>query len=391
VGVLFDPLLGVLAVFAVYFLGREMGGRAGGLAAAAVAAVLPILTGYSLVGRIDHHAAEPILAAVPLTLLLRALGAESQRARDRLAAALGLVMAVSMSVWAGSIAPGLLVAVCLAVVVWWPSGGVDPDRFVRIGQRTFGIAALAVTPIVLIHPWTADGSFAYFAPTWLQPFAYATAWLSFAAAGLAARRWPERRWVPGATLVAVPPAALAVGVALFADLRQTAGAVLGYLGRGDVQISQVFESYPLLSFGWGGVMQQYGVIACGFPLLLAALVARCWIGPAAGKLTARVVLPWFAVTAAMAIGQIRLGSQFTPVWCALWGAAWVYATRGRSASGRSSSGSRSWRRRCASIACCICRPSRTSCSRTMRWCGYAMMAPARAMCGSPRFGRASAR
>ena len=328
VGVLFDPLLGVLAVFAVYFLGREMGGRAGGLAAAAVAAVLPILTGYSLVGRIDHHAAEPILAAVPLTLLLRALGAESQRARDRLAAALGLVMAVSMSVWAGSIAPGLLVAVCLAVVVWWPSGRVDPDRFVRIGQRTFGIAALAVTPIVLIHPWTADGSFAYFAPTWLQPFAYATAWLSFAAAGLAARRWPERRWVPGATLVAVPPAALAVGVALFADLRQTAGAVLGYLGRGDVQISQVFESYPLQSFGWGGVMQQYGVIACGFPLLLAALVARCWIGPAAGKLTARVVLPWFAVTAAMAIGQIRLGSQFTPVWCALWGAAWVYAARG---------------------------------------------------------------
>jgi dolichyl-diphosphooligosaccharide--protein glycosyltransferase len=328
VGVLFDPLLGVLAVLAVYFLGREMGGRAGGLAAAAVAAVLPILTGYSLVGRIDHHAAEPILAAVPLTLLLRVIGAGSQRARDRCAVALGLVMAASMGIWAGSIAPGLLVAVCLAFAVFWPPSGLDPERLVRFGRRTFAAAALAVTPVVLIHPWAADGSFAYFAPTWLQPFAYAVAWLSFAAAGLAARRWPEWRWARGAALVAIPPAALAVGVALFADLRQTSGAVVGYLGRGDVQISQVFESYPLLSFGWGGVMQQYGVIACGFPLLLAALVLRCWIGPAAGRLTARMVLPWFAVTAAMAIGQIRLGSQFTPVWCALWGAAWVYAARG---------------------------------------------------------------
>jgi len=327
VGVLFDPLLGVLAVLAVYVLGRELGGRAGGLAGAAIAAVLPILTGYSLVGRIDHHAAEPILAAVPLALLLRAVRAGSRRSAERVAVALGLVMAASMGIWAGSIAPGLLVAVCLAAVVLWPPGGADPDRLGRIGRRAFGVAALAVTPVVLIHPWAAEGSFAYFAPTWLQPFAYATAWLSFLAAGLAARRWPGRRLARGAALVAVPPAALAVGVVLFADLRHTAGEVLGYLGRGDVQISQVFESYPLLSFGWGGVMQQYGVIACGFPLLVAALAVRCWKRPAAGSLAARLVLPWFLITAAMAIGQIRLGSQFAPVWCALWGAAWAYAAR----------------------------------------------------------------
>ncbi|HVN75337.1 MAG TPA: STT3 domain-containing protein [Thermoanaerobaculaceae bacterium] len=327
VGVLFDPLLGVLAVVAVYFLGCELGGRAAGLAGAAIAAVLPILTGYSMVGRIDHHAAEPILAAVPLTLLLRAVGAASARRRDRLAVALGLVMAASMAVWAGSIAPGLLVAVCLALTAVWPRDGTDPAVLCRLGRVIFGVAALAVTPVVLIHPWAASGSFAYFAPTWLQPFAYAAAWLGFAAAGVAGRRWPARAWVRAAALGAVPPAALAAGVALFADLRDTAAEVLGYLGRGDVQISQVFESYPLLSFGWGGVMQQYGVIACGFPVLLAALAVRCGRGPEAGRLTARITLPWFLSTAAMAIGQIRLGSQFVPLWCALWGAAWASAVR----------------------------------------------------------------
>ncbi len=327
VGVLFDPLLGVLAVLAIYFLGRELGGRAGGLAAAGIAAVLPILTGYSLVGRIDHHAAEPILAAVPLTLLLRAARAGSGRARDRAALALGLVLAASMGIWAGAIAPALLVAVCIATAVLLPPVGSDAGALLRIGRRAFGVAALAVTPVVLIHPWAAQGSFAYFAPTWLQPFAYAVAWLAFAAADLAGRRWPEGGWTARAALAAVPPAALAAGVALFPDLRRTASEVLGYLGRGDVQISQVWESYPLLSFGWGGVMQQYGVVACAFPLLLAALVYRGASAPPRGRLAARLVLPWFAVTAAMAIGQIRLGSQFVPVWCALWGAAWAYAAR----------------------------------------------------------------
>ena len=327
VGVLFDPLLGVLAVLAIYFLGRELGGRAGGLAAAAIAGVLPMLTGYSLVGRIDHHAAEPILAALPLALLLRAAGAETERRRGRLALGLGLVMAASMGIWAGAIAPGLLVAVCLAAVAVWPPAGSDVGELLRFGRRTFGVATLAVTPVVLVHPWAADGSFAYFAPTWLQPFAYAVAWLAFAAAGVARRRFPARSWAPGAALLAAPPFGFALGVALFPGLRATAAEVIGYLGRGDVQISQVFESYPLLAFGWGGVMQQYGVVACAFPLLAAALVFRCLRGPARGTLAARLALPWFAATAAMAVGQIRLGSQFVPVWCALWGAAWAYAAR----------------------------------------------------------------
>jgi asparagine N-glycosylation enzyme membrane subunit Stt3 len=327
IGVLFDPFLGVLSVLAIYFLGRELGGRAAGVAGAAIAAVLPILTGYSMVGRIDHHAVEPVLAALPLVLLLHGVRATSDCARGRTAAGLGALLAVEIGVWPGAIAAGVLVAVSLAVVALWPPRGCNREVFVVFGRRTFGAATLVILPVVLIHPWAAAGSFAYYAPTWLQPLVFATAWLSFTLAGSSLRRRPAGRGFLAAALVLAPLAVAATGVALSPGLRHTAGSVLGYLDRGDVQISQVFESYPLLSFGPGTAVQQYGIMAVAFPILLVALGLRCWRATPRGELAARVVLPWFAVTAGMALGQLRLGSQFAPLWCALWGAAWAYAVR----------------------------------------------------------------
>ena len=327
VGVLFDPFLGVLSVLAIYMLGRELGGRAAGIAGAAIAAVLPILTGYSMVGRVDHHAIEPALAALPLALLVRAMRTTSIRARNRVGSGLGLVLAASIGVWPGSLAAGVLVAASVALVALWRPQGDETSTFVRLGRRVFGVAAAAVLPVVLIHPWAASGSFAYFAPSLLQPVVFACAWLSFALAGLVVRRWPGRRDALTAVLVSVPVAAAGVAVVLASTMRDTAHAVLGYLGRGDVQISQVLESYPLLSSGWGTAAQQYGIIAFAFPILLSALVFRAVHGTPPGRMVARAVLPWFVVTAAMALEQVRLGSQFAPIWCALWGAAWAHAAR----------------------------------------------------------------
>ena len=327
VGVIFDPLLGVLSVLAIYLLGRELGGRAAGIASAAIAAVLPILTGYSMVGRVDHHAIEPALVAFPLALLVRAMRTDSVRARNRLGSGLGLVLSASIGVWPGSLGAAVLVAASVGLVALWPPEGRETGVLVRLGRRVFGVAAVAVLPVVLIHPWAVGGSFAYFAPSLLQPLVFACAWLSFALAGLAVRRWPGRRDALTVVVVSVPVAAVAVAVVLTSTMCDTAHAVLGYLGRGDVQISQVFESYPLLSSGWGTAAQQYGIIAFGFPILLSALVFRVFHGTSLGRMVARAVLPWFVVAAAMALEQVRLGSQFAPIWCALWGAAWAHAAR----------------------------------------------------------------
>ncbi len=327
VGVLFDPVLGVLSVLAIYFLGRELGGRAVGLAGAAIAAVLPILTGYSMVGRIDHHAIEPALAALPLALLLHGVRATSDRGRGRTAAGLGVLLAVEIGVWPGAIAAGVLAAASLAVVALWPPRVCDRETLVAFGKRTFGVAALVILPIVLAHPWAAAGSFAYYAPTWLQPLVFATSWLSFALAGSSLRRRPASRGALVAALLLAPLVVAVTGVALSPGLRHTAASVLGYLDRGDVQISQVFESYPLLSFGLGTAVKQYGVMAVAFPVLLVALGLCGWLATPWGQLGARIALLWFVVTAGMALGQLRLGSQFAPLWCAVWGAAWAYAVR----------------------------------------------------------------
>ncbi len=327
VGVLFDPLLGVLSVLAIYLLGRELGGRAAGLAGAAIAAVLPILTGYSMVGRIDHHAIEPALAALPLALLVRGLRAGDERVRGRAALWLGVVLGGAIGVWPGAIAAGVLAAASLALAVVWTPEGCDRRELAVFGRRAFAVAALVVVPIVLAHPWAAAGSFAYYAPTWLQPLVYATAWLGFTLAAVALRRRAAGAGAAAAALLLPPLVVAAVGVALSPGLRHAAVSTLAYIDRGDAQIGQVFESYPLLSFGFGAAVQQYGVVAFAFPLLLAAVALRCWRGAPRGRLVARVALVWFAVTAGMALGQLRLGSQFAPVWCALWGTAWVVATR----------------------------------------------------------------
>ena len=314
VGVLFDPFLGVLSVLAIYFLGRELAGRAAGLGGAAVAAVLPILTGYSMVGRIDHHAIEPALVAFPLALLVHGLRGDSGGARSRAAVGLGLVLAAGIGVWPGAIAAGVLAAAFLAVVALWTPGGCDRSAILALGRRAFGVATLVVVPIVLAHPWAAAGGFAYFAPTWLQPLMFATAWLSFALAGVMLRRRPATCGALAAALLLTPLTVAAAGVVLFPELRHTVGSVLGYLDRGDVQISQVFESYPLLSFGLGTAVQQYGVMALALPLLLVALGLHCWGGTPSSRLVARGMLLCFVVTAGMALSQLRLGSQFAPLW-----------------------------------------------------------------------------
>jgi len=96
--------LGALTTLPVYALGSSLGGRAVGLGAACLYAVLPIAIAYSSVGNPDHHAAVGLEGALLLALYSAALA--PRLSRRRLAwIALGLTLARTalLGTWHGSL------------------------------------------------------------------------------------------------------------------------------------------------------------------------------------------------------------------------------------------------------------------------------------------------
>ena len=149
---------GALTVIPVYLLGSHLRGRAMGLGAACLYALLPIAIEYSRVGNADHHAAAGLLGAILLLLYSEFLGPDARGARlVWIAAGLALTRAALLGTWHGSL---LYVALGEVAIVLY---GVARNRSDVLMAETAsvlvsaGLAALlvAATPTPIAGPWSA--------------------------------------------------------------------------------------------------------------------------------------------------------------------------------------------------------------------------------------------
>jgi dolichyl-diphosphooligosaccharide--protein glycosyltransferase len=134
IGALLPPILGALQLIVLYMLVHSLRGRRAALVAVIVAAILPAVVRYTLLGNLDH---DPFFS---LCLLLALLGL----ARDNpwLIAA-GLACATLG--WTGAIV-GVAIVTVVALAVWRR----ETFHALAIGSS---VAAVVVLPFVLMSAW----------------------------------------------------------------------------------------------------------------------------------------------------------------------------------------------------------------------------------------------
>ena len=237
------PLLGLIAIAVVFWLGRTVGGELCAGLSALLFALYPWSAGSALLGHVDHHVLEPVLPALWFIAL--------SKGRPLLA---GALFAAALAVFPSALWP-------IAIT----SGALLFDRLVRLRSsaqtdltlvRVLGCASVLAVPVV----WTS----AY--PTSFEPVTSALHLVSLVAGLLVAGcvelvvRWaPQRRFSAVIGLLGVSAAA---------------AIVLGWK-----------QLQPLLLFGeagglWTGVVQQASLVSdpVAFALLVGIALAAGMYG-----------------------------------------------------------------------------------------------------------------
>ena len=292
---LFAPVVfGALLAVPVYFIGKRLGGRLGGVFAAVILALLP---GYflqrSVVGAADHNGAEPLFQSLAVLGTLVALGvAEREKPVyeqfvDRDTA--GLRRVVAWSVLAG---------IATAAYMWmWPPGillvgifgvfylvkltsdyysGRSPDHVAVVAA-----VSMTTTALLMLVP-LSESSFSATGFSILQPFfslavgagAVFLAWL--------AREWDEREFTadsyPAAVLSILIVGLAVVAVVLPEFWTMLESNLLRFVGFSSGAAARTIgEAQPFLSrtgrYGlgmFGVIFLEYGLAF--FTALLAAAV-----------------------------------------------------------------------------------------------------------------------
>src|SRR2546428_2646041 len=132
IGALLPAFLGALQLIALYMVVHSLRGRRAALVAVIVAAILPAVVRYTLLGNLDH---DPFFS---LCLLIALLGVARENAW---LIAAGLTCAVLG--WAGAV-----VGVAIVTIVFLVAG--ERSRALAIGST---IAAVVVLPFVIVSAW----------------------------------------------------------------------------------------------------------------------------------------------------------------------------------------------------------------------------------------------
>ena len=216
---LFAPaILGALAVIPTFYIGKRLGGKAGGLIAALILALTPgqFLT-RSVVGFTDHHVGETLFMAIAVVFIMAALAvAKQDRPIWELFTARDLDALRSTLLWAA------LAGVGIGLYVWvWPPGvflaGIVAvflvlyllGTYVRGGVPDHvgipGAVMMTVATVLLLVPLNTF-SFSATQFSLAQPFVTASAALACGAIVGAGRLWERqdlsRSLLPAALVVA---------------------------------------------------------------------------------------------------------------------------------------------------------------------------------------------
>ncbi|MHC1631774.1 MAG: oligosaccharyl transferase, archaeosortase A system-associated [Methanotrichaceae archaeon] len=241
VGALFPAILGAFLVFPVYFIGREIGGRKGGIMAAIMIAVLPgqILT-RSLIGFSDHHVAETLLSTTALLFFLLAIQTGQNKLSFRVlskkgwttlkkpltySVLAGFFLGLYIDAWSsGHLFIGILLIFATVQSIVDHLRGRNIEYLGITGAITFVVALLMILPFVRIDNGFSTSLYSLFQPTMLILGALFVLLLSFVST-LLTQKEMKRYYFP--TLVV---GTIAVGLfVLFAVASQFMGPLMSGL------------------------------------------------------------------------------------------------------------------------------------------------------------------
>ncbi|MCG6956789.1 MAG: hypothetical protein LJF04_12440 [Gemmatimonadetes bacterium] len=289
VGAVGVAVLGSLAAAALAVVGARWGVWAG-IAAGLSVAWSPAAVAYSRVGRLDHHAIEPL----GLVVLCATYAWARRRSSATRTAALGVVMAAGTLFWPGLALYAAVLAVAFAGEVWTAGGlgaGADKGRglagaaspgaqgpespwggeapVVRQGALAYVVAAAVSAGLAFTSPWGRDLQVVYYALSWFQPLLFGALALAFGAVyGLRTRGVSRAR------------AWSAVGLGLGAAAVLVVAVRSGSVGRGvdflfgtDTISATLLESRSLAGMGAGYALRWLTPVGLAVPLLWLAAVA----------------------------------------------------------------------------------------------------------------------
>jgi len=302
-GAILPPILGVLQILVLAVLLRRLASHRTALLGAILAAFLPGVVRFTLLGASDH---DPLIELAVLGVLAAMAGAFRRgeagpvpAARCSIEAAAWL--SVLMLTW-----PGALIHVALFSAVGCAvtgTAGWRSDTSFHLGTSLAwgGLGAALITlPFVLGSVWTASEGATYEGLSWLQLAALlglslVGSLLALGAGNLGQHRW--RIW----TVASLSAIAL---VLLLPVCFPALLAGMSFLGRSEPWLQSIAESRPLLSLLGRPDLRPLLVRLSLMPLLLPFLVV--WLLRRVQKRVATAfLLSWAFFTLALALFQAR--------------------------------------------------------------------------------------
>ncbi|SFS68496.1 oligosaccharyl transferase, archaeosortase A system-associated [Halostagnicola kamekurae] len=214
VALLSIPLMAALVAVPVFYMGRRLGGTAGGIVSIVVLSLFPgSFLARSTVGQLDHHVGEVLFMAIAVLAMMVALRAgerdkpiyellvdrdwKTLKAPAVYSALAGLAVALYIWVWpSGVLLVGILAAFFTVQLCHDYVRGISPDHVAFVGAISMGVTAL-VTALLIEELGTGTTSFSI-----LQPVAALLVGFGCLFMAWFARQWDsrglERRYYPAA-------------------------------------------------------------------------------------------------------------------------------------------------------------------------------------------------
>jgi dolichyl-diphosphooligosaccharide--protein glycosyltransferase len=295
VAALAPSLIGLAAVLGVIVLGTLLFDRRAGLVAGAVAAVSPgHFLERTLIGYVDHHALEVLLAFATMIALVRCLARPDDR---RLPVAGGVLLGLYLLTW-GS---GAYLVAILTLWIFLASFVGDAARAAAAGRAVVTTAAIALVLVVALQ----DHGLPRFDTQVASLLALLVA--SALVVGLAGRPRLKLAVFAGAT------AAAAVGLlTLWPGLLSRAAVDLARF-RPDPMRMAVIETRPLFLYaGTWAWLQPWTLFRSTFVLGLAGLIWLVVDLRRTRRLDHLLLAVFTGVTYVATIGQNRFGYYLVP-------------------------------------------------------------------------------
>jgi len=308
---LLPPLLGGCAVYLTFWLGRQLLGPGGGLAAAALTALMYGSVHAGLIGRTDHHALVAPLTLAMLGALLKCLRAPTDAAAKRWGVACGGLAGLAVGGWI--VTPPLYFSVVPAVLI-----GLRFTRHAAAARRAIpwclGSALVASLAVILVVADLERKPFDLYQPSLFILLPYGAA----AVVGIAVllRMRAALLLLVGTAGLAAAAAALWPG--LGAPLREAWVVTL----KREPTYRTILESRsPLFTEDWfnlESITGDFSYLILLVPALWAGLIWRAWRGRE--DLPATLLLLIYATLGtALLLLQKRFGEFAAPALALLFG------------------------------------------------------------------------